>query len=40
MIVGNVALAVVYAALESVDKNGAGVAIKDVLNKSRAKIAA
>ena len=37
---GNVALAVVYAALESVDKNGAGVAIKDVLNKSRAKIAA
>jgi predicted dehydrogenase len=37
---GNVALAVVYAALESVDKNGAGVAIKDVLDKSRAKIAA
>ncbi len=37
---GNVALAVVYAALESVEKNGAGVAIKDVLNKSRAKIAA
>ncbi len=37
---GNVALAVVYAALESVDKNGAGVAIKDVLNRSRAKIAA
>ena len=37
---GNVALAVVYAALESVEKNGAGVAIKDVLNKSRAQIAA
>ncbi len=37
---GNIALAVVYAALESVEKNGAGVAIKDVLNKSRAKIAA
>lgn len=37
---GNIALAVVYAALESVEKNGAGVAIKDVLDKSRAQIAA
>lgn len=37
---GNVALAVVYAALRSVDENGAAVAIKDILDESRAKIAA
>ena len=37
---GNVALAVVYAALRSVDQNGAGIAIKDILDESRAKIAA
>ncbi|HSG66710.1 MAG TPA: Gfo/Idh/MocA family oxidoreductase [Gammaproteobacteria bacterium] len=37
---GNVALAVVYAALRSVEKNGAGIAIKDVLAESRKKIAA
>ncbi len=37
---GNVALAVVYAALRSVDQNGAGVAIKDILDESRANVAA
>ena len=37
---GNVALAVVYAALRSVEQNGAGIAIKDILDESRARIAA
>jgi predicted dehydrogenase len=37
---GNVALAVVYAALRSVDRNGASVAISDILDESRARISA
>jgi len=37
---GNVALAVVYAALRSVENNGACVALRDVLQDSRAKLAA
>lgn len=37
---GNVALAVVYAALRSVEEDGAGIALKDILDESRAKIAA
>lgn len=37
---GNVALAVVYAALRSVEKNGQCVALNDVIEESRAKLSA
>jgi len=37
---GNVALAVVYAALRSVEKNGRCVALNDVIEESRAKLSA
>jgi predicted dehydrogenase len=36
---GNVAVAVVYAALKSIDRKGQGVRIADVMEESRAKIA-
>ena len=37
---GNVALAVVNAALQSVDDNGRLVSLQDVLDESRARLAA
>ena len=37
---GNVALAVVYAALRSIDRNGEAVRLADVIEESRAKISA
>jgi hypothetical protein len=37
---GNVALAVVYAALRSIDENGSSVKLKDVFNQAHANIAA
>jgi predicted dehydrogenase len=37
---GNVALAVVYAALRSVEKNGQCIALNDVIEESRAKLSA
>jgi hypothetical protein len=37
---GNVALAVVYAALRSIDNNGACVKMKDIFDAARANIAA
>src|SRR5512134_549156 len=37
---GNVAVAVVYAALKSIDKKGQAISVKDVIEETRAKIAA
>jgi hypothetical protein len=37
---GNVALAIVYAALKSVDRKGQAVRIADVMDETRARIAA
>jgi hypothetical protein len=36
---GNVALAVVYAALRSIDENGAAVKLKDIFDDAHANIA-
>jgi hypothetical protein len=37
---GNVALAVVYAALRSIDENGRSVKLKDIIDQAHANIAA
>jgi hypothetical protein len=37
---GNVAVAVMYAALRSIDRNGQYVALSDVMNDARAKVTA